>query len=303
MIAFGCSVTEPEPYLRYVAPGFRLAAEPDSKLFPYAAVGTIGRSYNVLLDAAAAQADLEALVIAHPHTEIADPQFCAKVRQALADPDVAVVGCAGATGVRSLAWWEGSVSCGHVVHRYLEHGGGDLPAFAWTTTQPAPAEVETVDGFLLVLSPWAVRNIRFDEGLSLGHGFDLDFCLQVRAAGRKVMTADLDVIQHRSLEVITDLEMWTEAHIALAQKWGEQLSGHNGDQGWKAQARRAEAEREAARSMAYSRRLAFDARVEALEREFHKTTRTISWRVTAPLRQVNKWRRERRSKRDRELAA
>ena len=38
-----------------------------------------------------------------------------------------------------------------------------------------------MDGFVIALSPWVVRNIRFDESLGQLHGYDLDFCLQVRA--------------------------------------------------------------------------------------------------------------------------
>jgi hypothetical protein len=294
MIAFGCSVSESEAYFRYAGPGIRRAAEPDSAIFPYAAVGTIGRAYNLLLDAAAAHDDLEALVIVHPHTELADPELCAKVRAALADRDVAVLGCAGASGVRNIAWWDGEVSCGAVTHRYVEHGGGELPGFAWTTTHPAPAEVDTVDGFLMVLSPWAVRNVRFDEGLVQGHGYDLDYCIQVRAAGRKVATADLRVVQHRSLKVISDLELWVEAHIALARKWDGRMPDHAaGTVDWRRRARRAEAEREAARALAYAKRLAADARLEELERALMETTGTVSWRVTTPLRKLNKWRRSR----------
>ncbi len=45
-------------------------------------------------------------------TEITDPELLRPLREALSDPDVAVAGCAGATGVRSIAWWEGEVSAG-----------------------------------------------------------------------------------------------------------------------------------------------------------------------------------------------
>jgi hypothetical protein len=301
MIAFGCAVSEPEPYRRYAEPGIRLAAESDSDIYAFAAVGTIGRSYNLLLDAAAARDDLEALVIVHPHAEIADPDLCEKVRSALGDPDLAVVGCAGASGVQSIAWWDGSVSCAPGIHRYTEHGGGVLPAYSWTQADPAPAEVETVDGFVLVLSPWAVRNLRFDEGLMLGHGFDLDFCLQARAAGRKVATANLGVIQHRSLEVISDLELWVEAHVVMARKWEGRMPGDNGSSvSWKERARRAEAEREAVRAVAYSRKLASDARVQALQRAIDEATETFSWRVTTPLRRLNLWRRSTLGKRRRQ---
>ena len=73
------------------------------------------------------------------------------------------------------------------INRYEEHGGGDLPSFSWTWDDAPPyartGEVETLDGFVLALSPWAVRSIRFDESLGRFHGYDLDFCLQVREAG------------------------------------------------------------------------------------------------------------------------
>lgn len=292
MIAFGCSVSEPEPYKRYAEPGIRLAAEPDSEIIPLAAVDTISRSYNLLIDTAVRHDDLEALVLVHPHTQIDDPDLCAKIREALSDPEVAVVGCAGATGVRTIAWWEGAVSAGHVTHAYTDFGGGRLPGFSWTATAPAPAEVETIEGFLMILSPWAVHNVRFDEELILGHGYDVDYCRQVRAAGRKVVTVDLRVIEHRSLEVISDLELWVESHIAVSRKWDANGSGAS----WKERARRAEAEREAARAIAYFERLGLEARVEALERAMDEATSTVSWRLTAPLRRVNRWRRDRRER-------
>ena len=53
MIAFGVSITDPEPYLEYAKPGIELAAEHDSEVFAFSAVGTVGRSNNLLLDAAA----------------------------------------------------------------------------------------------------------------------------------------------------------------------------------------------------------------------------------------------------------
>ena len=65
-------------------------------------------------------------------------------------------------------------------------------------------EVDTVDGFVLALSPWAVPNVRFDESLGRLHGYDFDFCLQVRAPGRKVVTADFRVIHNHSLDLVTN---------------------------------------------------------------------------------------------------
>jgi hypothetical protein len=294
MIAFGSPINDHEAYRRYAEPGIRLVAEHDSELYPLAAVESACRSFNLLLETAARNDELEALVLLHPHVELTDTDFCRKVRQALRDPDVGVIGSVGATGVRSIAWWEGSVSSAPLVHRYHEHGGGELPAFTWARSDTSLGEVETVDGLLLVLSPWVVRNIRFDESLVLGHGYDLDFCLQVRAAGRKVIAADLRATYHRSLELIEDLEVWTEAHIRVAEKWDGQLrNGATDEATWKQRARRAEAEREAARAFAFSNALRLDARVLELERALAEKTGSLSWRVTAPLRWGNRLRRER----------
>jgi hypothetical protein len=142
-----------------------------------------------------------------------------------------------------------------------------------------------------VLSPWAVRTLRFDESLSTGHGYDVDFCLQARAAGRKVITADLRAIHHRPLELIEDLDVWIEGHIDVAGKWDGRWPGRSAESDWRRRARRAEAEREAARTVAYSSALRLDAEVLALERELAEMTGSRSWRVTAPLRWLNRVRR------------
>jgi hypothetical protein len=301
LIAFGSSISGAEAYRRFAEPGVRLASEPDSEVFAFASVEPVARTYNLVLEAAAAHDDLEALVLVHPHTEIEDPAFCAKVRHALSDPEVGAVGCAGANGVRSIAWWEGDVVCGDVRQRYEDYGGGEIKSVSWAWHRPSPAEVEVLDGQLLVLSPWVVRNLRFDETLVLGYGFDVDFSLQMRQAGRRLMVADLRVCHHRSLELISDLEVWVEAHIRLSQKWNGSLSDPTDDDaGWKRRARLAEARREAARAMAMSESLKLDARVLELERQLDAKTQTVSWRLTAPLREFNRMRREAAQRRGRD---
>src|SRR5581483_4244204 len=122
--------------------------------------GSVFRNYNLLLDKAAEHENLEALVLIHQDAEIVDPEFPDRVREALSDPDVAIVGCAGAVGVRSIAWWQGAVSWAGLTHRYPEFGGGDFPAISWRrTSMPSyaePGEVDSVDGFVIVMSAWAV---------------------------------------------------------------------------------------------------------------------------------------------------
>jgi hypothetical protein len=292
MIAFGSSIIDAEAYRRFARPAIQAIAEAGSAVYAFAALGSICRSSNLLLDAAAAREDLEALVLVDQATEITDPDFCRKAREVLSDPTVAVAGCVGATGVCGLAWWDGSVSRGPVTHRYYEHGGGEVPVCSWAADVAPPGEVETVDGALMVLSPWAVRNLRFDEALALGHGYDLDFCLQARAAGRRVVTADLSAVRHQPLELVREHNVWVEAHIRLAEKWDGRVPGGAGPTvDWKARARRAEAEREAARAIAYSNALELDARVLPLERAMAEATQSVSWRITEPLRALNRLRR------------
>ena len=292
MIAFGSVIADEEAYRRYAEPGIRRATEPNSVVYSFAAVGTVCRGYNLLLNTAAAHDGLEALVLLDPRAEIADPDFCARAREALRDPEVAVAGPVGARNVSTIAWWEGEVSCAQVIHRYHEHGGGDMDGYAWARPGAPLGEVDSVDGFLLVLSPWAVRTVRFDESLSTGHGYDLDYCLQVREAGRKVVTADLRTIHHRTLELLEDADVWVEAHIKLAEHWDGRWPGRTAEAvDWKRRARRAEAECEAARTMAYSNALKVDAEVLALERAMAEMTESLSWRVTAPLRRLNRMRR------------
>ena len=138
MIAFGCSITDPAMYARCAEPGLRRTAEPGARIFANAAAGSLFRSYNLILDQAARLEDLEALVLVHQDAEIVDPGFCAKLRQAMGDPQAGVVGCVGAVDVRSIAWWEGSVTWASFTHRYGEYGGGELPAFTWLDDgQPA----------------------------------------------------------------------------------------------------------------------------------------------------------------------
>lgn len=290
MIAFGAAMTDPEAYRRFAAPGIEASVEPDSEIYSFAAVGSICRSYNVVLDAAASSTDLEALVLVDQAVELVDPDICAKVRAALADPGVGVVGCAGSTGARSIAWWEGRINAAPVRHRYREFGGGEVPAFSWAEVDPPPAEVETLAGFLLVFSPWAVRNVRFDETLHLGHGYDLDYCTRVREAGRKVMTADLAVVDHSSLELVDDRDLWIEAHIEAAARLAGRVPGVGLAEGqtWKQRARVAEAECEAARTIAYSNSSRLDAELQPLQQCLDEMTDSLSWRVTEPLRWVNR---------------
>ena len=286
MIIFGTAITSAEQHERFAAPGIARVREPDSKIYAHQTTGSVFRNYNLMLDLARDEPDLEALVILHQDTELLDdPEFGSKIRAALADPDVAIIGCVGAIGVRSIAWWQGAVTWASFIHRYEELGGGEVTAMTFSDdTTPLFAElgeVDSIDGFLMVLSPWAVRNLRFDESLGRLHGYDFDICCQARAAGKKVVTADLKAIHHHSLDLISDPDTWTEAYIRIAEKWDGQLP--HGDQGtddWRALSIRAQAESACAMGQATSFELKYHAAL-GLVKEMENST---SWRLTKPFR-------------------
>jgi hypothetical protein len=301
MIAFGVAVTRSEDYERWAGPGIERAREADSAVFANSSPGSIFRAYNLLLDQAAAHEDLEALVLLHQDVEIVEDGFCAKVRAAFADPQVAVAGCVGARDARTMAWWEGAVTWASFTHRYYEHGGGILPAFTMSPDTLRPpvfaqlGEVDTIDGFIMVLSDWAVRNLRFDETLGQFHGYDFDICKQARAAGRTVVTADLKVWHHHSLELMSDPENWIEVNIRLTEKW-ESGNGDGGSPDWKARARRAEAQASASNVVKISANMKAAARERELLAELDSLRGSASWRGTAPIRRLAARARARRQR-------
>ncbi len=294
MIVFGSAITDSEVYERCAEPGLRLVAEPDSEIIPQPSAGSIFRNYNLIMDQAAGREGLEALVLVHQDAEIIDPDFCATTRAALSDPDVALVGAAGAVGVRSIGWWTGSVTWASFTHRYEEFGGGEIPALSWDMTEmPSYAhtgEVDSIDGFVMVLSPWAIEQLRFDESLGMFHGYDFDMCLQVKAAGKKVVSENLRVVHHHSLDLIGDTNGWIEAHIRVAEKWDGAIPQPAGAD-WRRRALRAEAEADAAKMLGLEADQIRQAqaaqdlrRIQGLEWELGLIKRGSSWRLTAPVR-------------------
>jgi len=273
MIVFGTAVTDPELYDRCAAEGIRRTAEPNSVVFAHQSAGSLFRNYNLLLDKARAHEDLEALVLIHQDAELVDPDFIPKLRKALSDADVAIIGCAGSVGVRSIAWWQGALTWAGLTHRYPEYGGGDFPAISWrpeaVPSYVTTGEVDSIDGFVMVLSPWAVRELRFDESLGKLHGYDFDICMQARAAGKKVVTADFRAIHHHSLELIKDPETWIQTHVRLAEKWDGRLPDTGAEP--RRRALRAEAEAACAKAIMVSHQM----RAEAITRRLEQVTREL----------------------------
>ena len=284
-------------YERCARPGIERAAESDSQILAHAAAGSVARSYNLLLDTASQFDELEAVVLLHEDAEILQDDFCTRLRELLTDPSVMVVGSVGASGVHDMAWWDGELRCNSAPYRYPGPADGGELLFAGKpgSVPHLQGEVDSVYGVLLALSPWAARNLRFDESIGMLHGYDYDLCRQARGHGGKVVAADLRVAHHHPLDLVKDIEIWVGAHMRAAELWDE--SGELSDQRWRARARRAEASAAAARLLAASKLLHADATNRQHELELQSVRGSVSWRLTEPLRRGNALLRAARARR------
>jgi SAM-dependent methyltransferase len=189
VIAYAACIGDPEKFQRICLPGVQRVVQPDDLLLEAEHERSIFAAYNEVLDALRERDDLEALVLLHEDTEVTDPLFREILLEQLADPEIAIVGTVGARGIGGLAWWEADCF-GRVqeTRGLIDFGGGTH-------------DVETVDGLVMGLSPWAVRNLRFDDEAYEGFdAYDADICAQARAAGKRVVVTELPVA-HRHTRV------------------------------------------------------------------------------------------------------
>lgn len=219
MLAFGCATTNEAEYLAYAAPTTERLSETSSLIMRRHGYDSIHEPYNDMLAAAGERDDLEALVLLHQDLSIGDPHFTERVRAVLAaDERVAVVGAVGARNVTGLAWWEGDSLTGRVESPRLAPGGTVIDH------SRGIREVDAIDGILIVLSAWAVRELRFDRALGPFDGYDVDICFQARAKGRRVVVGDFrEVAHHVRADAFFDRARWTRGATALSRKWEPSL--------------------------------------------------------------------------------
>jgi hypothetical protein len=214
MVAICVPVTSWHQYERYALPGINrvLEAAPETLLVARESTGSYQRTVNAMLEELADHEGLEAVVIIHQDIELMDTNVAAILPDCFADGRVAIVGTIGGRGRSGLTW------------------GSFAPRGARVEVPPAnDAEdygggfglVSSVDGVLIALSPWAIRNLRFDLRFEQWfHGYDMDICLQARAHGKLVAVADLPV-RHFQLDPFHDGrgETWIAADIEIRRKW------------------------------------------------------------------------------------
>lgn len=144
---------------------------------------SIGRAYNTILDAASAEWPSAVVVLQHDDLLITDPDLETKLVAAATEPDVAVVGVAGARGVSGIAWWNFDT----VGHQTIDTGLIDFG--------PREGDVDALEGSFLAFTPWAVRNLRFDPDDGF-HGYDVTIARKAVDAGKRAVVADIHTHHH-----------------------------------------------------------------------------------------------------------
>jgi hypothetical protein len=212
MIVFGSAVTDRAEFESVALPGINRAAGSNPVVLTRYGHDSIQEPYNEILDEAAGYEGLEALVLLHQDLELLDDSLPRRVRSLLDEPRVGVIGGYGGRRVPLHFWTETDDQFGRAAaatvdirHSYGSH------------------EVEVVDGSLLVLMPWVVRTLRFSEALAADfHGYDVDLCMRVRAAGGRVVCDDIPFC-HRMRRPWTDPVAFQRAGWAVARMWDPAL--------------------------------------------------------------------------------
>lgn len=204
MIAYGCCVGSQERWKQYVRP------RATSPLFAVRNATNIATAYNKIITAVRKTVDVDVLVLQHDDLEIIDDNFENKVREVIDQPDVALVGVAGACGATSLAWWDFNP----VGHQYTDSGLIDFGIRA--------GDVEVIEGSMFILSSWAINELQFDERYGAFHGYD-DIGYEAIRRGKRVVVADIDTYHHTTLgwkspEYFAE---WSAADEMFKRKWNK----------------------------------------------------------------------------------
>jgi hypothetical protein len=217
MIAFGACIGSDQRFADYAEPGILRASQGEPLVLKRRDQDSIFAGYNSILDEAQELAGLDALVLLHEDTELRDPLFEEKIRQLFSDRLIGLAGAIGASGVTSLSWWEGDRHGRASWNGPLRGDGPRVDDFGTET-----ADVDCVDGLLLVLSPWVVRNVRFDDRYFRGfHGYDIDFSFAVRHAGKRVVVSDFPLHHHDRMYLgFPDRLGFLKTNIRWRAKWG-----------------------------------------------------------------------------------
>jgi hypothetical protein len=85
---------------------------------------------------------------------------------------------------------------------------------------PRAGDVAFIEGSVMVFSPWAVENLRFDPRYPGFLGYD-DVCLTAREWGKRVTVVDVDTHHHSTVGFKSEAirQSWDVAERIFQAKW------------------------------------------------------------------------------------
>ncbi len=201
-VVYGCCTGDWEKFQRNV-----ISRVQNRRIIATSGHTGIVAPYNMILDAVV-DWNLDALILLHDDLELTDPDGEEKLINALADPQVALAGVAGGGG-GSLYWWD---------HSPIGHQLTDVTNIDFGTRE---GEVTLVEGSIMALSPWLIRNLRFDSIFTGFHGYD-EIGMQIRSHGKKSVVVDVDTHHHNPTGYSSpeSAEMCRLANQLYKEKWG-----------------------------------------------------------------------------------
>lgn len=211
MIAFATCVGHPEKLAKHATPGLLASMrEPFSHMLQVSNGKDLYPIYEGFIRAAHEQY-AEALVLMHDDLEFRDPELATKIRFALKDPSVAIAGCIGSRGAKSLRWWEGER------RGYVEDTPYGVHDFGFDGEESC--NVDTLDGMFLILSPWVLSRLSL-RGCGEGfHGYAEELCYAARMAGKRVIVSRINAFHHTAGGITGDLGAWHRAEANFAERW------------------------------------------------------------------------------------
>lgn len=217
-LLFGTCVGYPEKLRKYAAPSVQHNVDEPYQYIPISSTGHVPGAYETLRVIAASQPHVEALVLLHDDLEIRDPKFAQKIRRALHQPDVAIVGVIGARGVRSMHWWAGGPP---TWRGYVEDGRDGRTVVDGGFAEGDPCDVDSVDGMMFAMSRWAIENLSFVPDVYTGlHGYVEEVCFQARAKGKRVVVSNIDVFHHTQGGYAGGNVAFEQANQTFMRRWG-----------------------------------------------------------------------------------
>jgi Glycosyltransferase like family len=207
VIVVGCCVGPGGRFDRIAGPSLEQVLHPDDELVLVEGAEGICSGYNTVLERARRADGCEGVLLVHDDVELGGPHVRDQLLDAVREPEVGLVGVAGGRGLAWGKWWSGRALAGHA---HDARGRRRLG--------PDSGDVDAVDGLLLFVGPKALH-LDFDaETFPAFHGYDVDYSLQVRSEGMRVVVRPVD---HRHVDKGStgDHAAFERAMRSLERKW------------------------------------------------------------------------------------